>query len=108
VLSQSATVTLNHSISRDFLASLFATISREQLLEDIATDVSTQDQDFTLWSTGLRLSYALSRIWSVSGSYRYQRRDADVPAATGDDTSLGGKYSENRVIFSLTAAFPIF
>ena len=108
VLSQSATLTLNHSVSRAFLASLFATISREQLLEDLATDVSTQDQDFTLWSTGLRLSYALSRVWSVSGSYRYQRRDADVPAVIGDDTSLGGKYSENRVIFSLTAAFPIF
>jgi hypothetical protein len=25
-----------------------------------------------------------------------------------DGTTLGGKYSENRVTFSLTAAFPIF
>jgi Putative beta-barrel porin 2 len=108
VLSQSAALTLNHSVSRDFLASVFATFSREQLLEDIATGVSTQDQDFTLWSTGLRLSYVLSRIWSVSGSYRYQRRDSDVPDVTIDDARLGGKYSENRAIFSLTAAFPIF
>ena len=108
VLSQSAAFTLNHAVSRDVLASVFATFSREQLLEDIATGVSTQDQDFTLWSTGLRLSYVLSRIWSVSGSYRYQRRDSDVPDVTVDDARLGGKYSENRAIFSLTAAFPIF
>jgi hypothetical protein len=108
VLSQSAAFTLNHAVSRDFLASVFATFSREQLLEDIATGVSTQDQDFTLWSTGLRLSYVLSRIWSVSGSYRYPRRDSDVPDLTVDDARLGGKYSENRAIFSLTAAFPIF
>jgi hypothetical protein len=25
-----------------------------------------------------------------------------------DSTGLGGKYSENQVIFSFTAAFPIF
>jgi opacity protein-like surface antigen len=108
VLSQSAALTLNHFFSRDLLSSVFANFSREQLLEDIATNVSTQDRDFTLWSAGVRFSYALSRIWSVSGTYRYQQRDSDVPDATVDDTRLGGKYSENRVIFSLSAAFPVF
>jgi hypothetical protein len=108
VLSQSATLTLSHSVSRDLLASVFANFSREQLLEDIATGVSTQAQDITLWSAGVRLSYALSRIWSISGTYRYQHRDSDVPEGNVDSTGLGGKYSENRVIFSLTAAFPIF
>jgi hypothetical protein len=108
VLSQSATLTLSHSVFRDLLASVFANFSREQLLEDIATGVSTQAQDFTLWSAGVRLSYALSRIWSISGTYRYQHRDSDVPESNVDRTGLGGKYSENRVIFSLTAAFPIF
>jgi hypothetical protein len=108
VLSQSVALTLNHSISRDLLASVFANLVREQLLEDIATGDSTQDRDFIMWSAGVRLSHVLSRIWSVSGTYRYQRRDSNVPEATFDDTRLGGKYTENRVILSLTAAFPIF
>jgi opacity protein-like surface antigen len=108
VLSQSATLTLNHSVSRALLASVFANVTRTQLLEDIATDVSTQDRDFTYWSTGVRLSYALTPVWSLSGTYRYQHRDSDVTDSSIDGTTLGGKYSENRVIFSLTAAFPIF
>jgi opacity protein-like surface antigen len=109
VLSQSAGLTLNHAISRDLLASVFATLAREQMLEDITTDVSTENRDFTYWSTGVSLSYALSRIWSLSATYRYQHRDSDVPdSSSADGTSLGGKYSENRVILSLTAAFPIF
>jgi opacity protein-like surface antigen len=107
VLSRSATLILNHSPSRDLLASVFANFSREQTLEDIATGVS-QNQNFTLWNAGVRLSYALSPIWSISGTYRYQRGDSDVPESNVDSTGLGGKYSENRVIFSITAAFPIF
>jgi hypothetical protein len=108
VLSRSATLTLNHAFSRDLLASVFANFSREQVLEDSVTGVSTPDQDFTLWNAGVRLSYALSRIWSISGTYRYQRGDSEVPESNVDSTGLGGKYSENRVIFSLTAAFPVF
>jgi opacity protein-like surface antigen len=109
VLSQGVGVALNHSVSRDLLASLFATFARTQLLEDITTDVSTEDRDFTHWSAGASLSYALSRIWSVSATYRYQRRDSDVPdSSSADRTRLGGKYSENRVILSLTSAFSIF
>ena len=108
VLSQSAGLTLNHAISRDLLASLFATFARTQLLEDIATDVSTEDRDFTYWSTGVSLSYALSRTWSLGATYRYRRRDSDVPDSSADGPRLGGKYSENRVVFSLTTAFPIF
>jgi opacity protein-like surface antigen len=107
VLSRSATLTLNHALSRDLLASVFANYSREQVLEDSATGVS-QDQDFTLWNAGVGLSYALSRIWSISGTYRYQRGDSDVPGGNVDSTGLGGKYSENRVTFSITAALPIF
>jgi opacity protein-like surface antigen len=111
VLSQSGTVTLTHALSRDLLFTVIATIGRTQMLEDIATDGSTQSQDtqdFTYWNTGASLSYAFSRIWSVSAAYRYQHRDADVPSSNIGDTSLGGKYSENRVILSLSAAFPVF
>jgi hypothetical protein len=115
VLIQSATLTVNHSFSRALLASVFADFTRTQLLEDIATDVSTQDRDFTYWSTGVRLSYALTPIWSLSATYRYHHRDSDVSDTTSDvsgdtvdSTGLGGKYKENRVMFSLTAAFPLF
>jgi putative beta-barrel porin BBP2 len=115
VWSRSATLTLNYSVSRDLLASMFANVTQTQMLEDIATDVSTQGRDFTYWSTGVRLSYALTPIWSLSATYRYQHRDSDVSDATSDvsgdtvdSTTLGGKYKENRVMFSLTAAFPLF
>jgi opacity protein-like surface antigen len=111
VLSQSAMLTLTHALSRDLLFTVIATIGRTQMLEDIATDDSTQthgSQDFTYWNTGANLSYALSRIWSVSAAYRYQHRDTDIPNSNIGDTSLGDKYSENRVILSLSAAFPFF
>ena len=111
VLSQSATLTLTHAISRELLFTVLANIGRTQTLEDITTDGSTlsqNSQDFTYWSTGASLSYAFSRIWSVSAAYRYQHRHSDVPSSDIDDTSLGGKYSENRVILSLSAAFPVF
>jgi opacity protein-like surface antigen len=111
VLSQSATLTLTHAIARDLLFMVFANIGRTQMLEDIATDDSTpgqQSPDFTHWSTGASLSYAFSRMWSVSAAYRYQHRDSDVPSGNIGNTGLGGKYSENRLILSLSAAFPVF
>jgi Putative beta-barrel porin 2 len=111
VLSQSATLTLTHAISRALFLSVFANFGRTQMLEDIVVDGSTQgqnSQDFTYWSTGASLSYALSRIWSVSAGYRYQHRDSDVPSSNIGGTGLGSKYSENRLIFSLSAAFPVF
>ncbi len=109
VLSQSATAILNYTVLRNLFASLFANYTRTELLEDIATNVPTQDREFTSWSIGATLSYALTPVWSLSVRYQYQRRDSDVPAeATFDGTRLGGSFDENRVIFSLTAAFPIF
>jgi opacity protein-like surface antigen len=109
VQSQSATATLNYTILRNLFASVFANYTRTELLEDIATNVSTQNREFTSWSTGATLSYALTPVWSLSMRYQYQRRDSDVPAeATFDGTRLGGSFDENRVILSLTAAIPIF
>jgi opacity protein-like surface antigen len=108
VLGQSATLTINHSVSRDLFASVFANFARTQLLEDSVSGISTQDRDFTLLSTGMQLSYALTPIWSLGATYRYQRRDSDVEDGSTDDTGLGGKLSENRVLLSLTAAFPVF
>ena len=43
-----------------------------------------------------------------SAAYRYQHRDSDVTNDNVSDTGLGGKYSENRVILSVSAAFPLF
>jgi opacity protein-like surface antigen len=108
VLSRSAILTLNHAVFRDLLTSVFANFTQTQLLEDIATNVSTQDRDFTLWSTGARMSYALTPVWSVSATYRYQQRDSDVQDGNLGGTRLAGKFKENRVILSLSAAFPVF
>jgi hypothetical protein len=111
VLSQSATLTLTHAISRDLLALFFANFGRTETLEDIALDDSSQgqnSQDFTYWSTGASLSYAINRIWSVSMAYRYQHRDSDVPSGSSGDTGIGSSYNENRLILSLSAAFPVF
>jgi opacity protein-like surface antigen len=112
VSSRSATLTLNHWFSRDLLASMFATVTQTEMLENIATDVSTQGQDFLNWRTGVRFSYALAPLWSLSATYRYQHNDSDVPNGnvngSANGIGLGGNYSENRVIFSLTAAFPVF
>jgi opacity protein-like surface antigen len=109
VLSRSVTVTLNYTVMRNLFASLFANYTRTELLEDIATDVATQDREFSYWSTGATLSYALTPVWSLAMNYRYQHRDSDFPADTTiDGTRVGGRYDENRVILSLTAAFPIF
>jgi opacity protein-like surface antigen len=108
VLSQSAGVTLNYSVSRSLLTSLFANVTRTQLLENVATNVSTQDREFLYWSAGAALSYALTPVWSLSLRYRYQQRDTDVAAQTLDSTSIGGNYHENRVFLSLSAAFTVF
>jgi opacity protein-like surface antigen len=108
VSSRSATLTLNHLFSRDLLASIFANVTQTETLEEIATNASTQGQDFLNWSTGARISYALTPLWSLSATYRYQHNDSDMPNGSINGTGLGGNYSESRVIFSLTAAFPVF
>jgi hypothetical protein len=108
VLSQSAALTLNYTASRRLFTMLFATFTRTQLLEDIATDVSTEDREFTHWSAGIRASYALTSVWSLAMSYRHQQRDSDVQADVLDSSRIGSKYRENRVIFSISATFPIF
>jgi hypothetical protein len=108
VQSQSAMLTLTHSISRDLLASVFADFTRTELLEDIATGVATQEKEVTFWSAGTRISYAFTPVWSLAMEYRHRRRDSDVPTGNLNGTGLAGKYDENRVTFSLSAAFPIF
>jgi opacity protein-like surface antigen len=91
---------------------MFANVTQTEMLENIATEVSTQGQDFLNWSTGIRFSYALTPLWSLSATYRYQHNDSDAPNGSVNGsvntTGLGGNYSENRVIFSLTAVFPVF
>jgi hypothetical protein len=110
--SRSTTLTLNHLFSHDLLASMFANITQTEMLENIATDVSTQGQDFLNWSTGVKFSYALTPLWPLSATYRYQHNDSDVPNGNVNgnvnSTWLGGNYRENQVLFWLTEAFPDF
>jgi hypothetical protein len=91
---------------------MFANFTQTEMLENTATDISTQGQDFLNGSTGVRFSYALIPLWSLSASYPYQHNDLDAPNGSVNgivnSTGLGGNCRENRVIFPLTAAFPIF
>jgi hypothetical protein len=108
VLNQSATVTLNYAIARNLFSSLFGTYTRTTLLEDVGDTTSLQDREFSLWNAGLRFSYALSPVWSLGLNYLYQHRDSDVPSdATVDGNRIGGSFDENRVTFSISAAFPL-
>jgi uncharacterized protein (PEP-CTERM system associated) len=84
-----------------FNAALFVTYSRNEFLEDVNSGTITGGQGRTenLTSIGVTASYALTRILSLTGTYRYQRRDANQ--AEGD-------FAENRATIALTGTFPIF
>ncbi len=108
VLSQSANLTLSHSVSRDLHTSLFAGYTRTELLENIGTGESVQGKEVNVWMAGARLSYALTHILSLGLSYRYQHRNSNVPITTSDQDRFGSNFDENRVTLSLTAAFRAF
>jgi hypothetical protein len=108
VRSQSVALILDHTLTRNMVASLFANYTRSEVLEDLGTDVSTQDRDFDYWSTGATLTYALTRVLSLGVGYRYQHRESSVTSAASSESSLGRNYSENRFTVSLSAAFPLF
>ena len=109
VLSRSATLSLNHQFSRDFLGSIFATYAQTQPLENISTNgQSVQNRNFTYWSTGATASYALTRILSLTANYLYQNGNSPVSGGGADGTQLGGNYSENRFTVALSATFPAF
>ncbi len=108
VLSQSASLTLRHLLSRELHTSLFAGYTRTELLETIRTPESIQGDKVNSWTAGAGVSYALTRVLSLAVNYRYQHRDSNVPSSNSDQTGFGSNFDENRVTVSLTAAFPVF
>jgi opacity protein-like surface antigen len=108
VLSRSATLTLLHTISRDLITSLSVGYTRTELLENSSSLNTAQGQDFDLWNVRAGLSYALTRILSLSASYRYLHRQASGGGDTGTQDRLGGNFDENRFMISLSVALSVF
>jgi uncharacterized protein (PEP-CTERM system associated) len=100
VLRQAVTLSLNHSFTQALLATLYVSFTRtEQLEENVGTSEARQDREDSFWRAGVRASYALSRVMSLSLAYLYQYRDSNQG---------GGDYDENRVTLALSSGFSIF
>lgn len=103
VLSRSISLSLNHRVTRFLFASLFASFNRTEFLEDsIGTTESelVEDREDTFWRAGTRLSYALTRMLSLSLEYFYRQRESNVPDGQRD-------YDENQLTFTISGNFSL-
>jgi uncharacterized protein (PEP-CTERM system associated) len=108
VLSQLATLTLNHAVSRNLLAALSVGYTRNEVVAESGTPGTTSGENFDYWYAGARFSYALTRILSLSAGYRYQSRHIRDDRGMATQFGFGSDYDENRVWIALSADFPIF
>lgn len=100
VLQQLVSAQLNYRPTIAFTGTLFVSYVRNQLLEGgVRTAGARQGRTDNLWSAGVTSSYALTRIFALTGEYRYQRRNSDLVL---DD------FEENRLTLALTGTFPVF
>ena len=102
VLRQDAEARLTYVPQAFFNAVLFVTYSRNELLEDGNNGTTVGEEQGridNLSSIGVTASYALTRILSLTGTYRYQRRDSN---------QAGNNFAENRVTVAVTGTFPLF
>jgi uncharacterized protein (PEP-CTERM system associated) len=100
VLRQAVTLSLNHSFTQALLATLYVSFTRtEQLEENVGTSEARQDREDSFWRAGVRASYALSRVMTLSLAYLYQYRDSNQG---------GGDFDENRVTLALSSGFSLF
>ena len=102
VLRQDAEARLTYTPRAFFNTVLFVTYSRNEFLEDETTGTTVggeQGRIDNLSSIGVTAAYALTRIVSLTGTYRYQRRDSN---------QAGNNFAENRVTIALTGTFPLF
>lgn len=99
VLRQVVAARLMYTPSAFLTGRLFAEYSRNELLEDTGTVGAARGRTDNLWSTGVTASYALTRSISLTGLYRYQRRDS---------TRAGNDFEENRVTLIVTGRLSIF
>jgi len=99
VLRQSATVNLQHTVSRRLRTSLFVGFTRTELLESVGTSESVQGRTDSSVRAGARASYVLTRLLSLSADYLHQRRESNLAR---------GSFDENRLTVVLSASFPAF
>ncbi len=99
VLRQVVDARLAYQPTALFNAALFVEYARTELLEETGASSTTQGRLDNLTSAGITASFVLTNALSLTGSYRYQRRDAS-----------GGRnqFDENRVTVALTGTFPVF
>jgi predicted porin len=101
VLRQTVSVTLNYQASRRLHASLFADYTHTELLEEGvgSSPEAVAGREDNYWRAGARVSYALTRILSLVGTYRHQQRESNI--AEED-------FAENFVTLTLAAGFSVF
>lgn len=99
VLRQLVAARLSYTPSAFFTALLLVEYTRNELLESGTTVGAVQGRTDNFWSTGLTASYALTKVISLTGTYRYQRRTS---------TLSNNDFAENRVTIAVTGTFPVF
>jgi hypothetical protein len=98
VLRQSVNMTLDQTLSRVFLLSLFAGYTYTEFLSSAGTDESDLGRKDRFWQAGVRTAYVLSRVWSLSLNYLYQRRDSN---RAEDD------FDANQVTLAISGRFSL-
>jgi hypothetical protein len=101
VLRQLVAARLSYTPSAYFTAGLLVQYTRNQFLENSTTVGAGQGGTNNLWSTGLTASYALTRIISITGEYRYQRQTSTLSSNTST-LSNNRDFAENRVTIAVT------
>ncbi len=99
VLRQVASAHLTYTHSAVLTAALLARYSRSELLENSGAIGAEQGRIDNLSSAGVTVSYALTRVISLTGTYLYQRCDSN---------QAGNNFDENRVTIVVTGRFPLF
>jgi opacity protein-like surface antigen len=107
VLRQLVAARLNYTPSAYFTAGLFVQYTRNQFLESSTTAGTSQGGTNNLWSTGLTASYALTRVISITGEYRYQHQTSSQ-SGSASTLSINQNFTENRVTIAVTGTFPVF
>jgi hypothetical protein len=77
VLRQSVDLTLTQTFARIVHVSLLAGYVYTEFLSDAGTTESDPGRKDHFWRAGARATYDVSRIWSLSLNYDYQRRDSN-------------------------------
>jgi hypothetical protein len=111
VLRQLVAARLSYTPSAFFTAGLFVEYTRNQFLENGTTAGAGQGGTNNLWSTGLTASYALTKVISITGAYRYQRQTSTVSNNQQLQTSTVSNnqdFAENLVTIAVTGTFPVF